>query len=250
MTTSFADLNAECGVCHGNPEVCVSESDFGAQCTQLTSAVIAATPAAQAERVYPEYRLMVERLFKIMPGNNHEALLHAVIGMSGETAELMASRDKDNTIEECGDLEFYVEAACQRLPAMSVTMSDVQQVTESARQRALQFNGNLTQALSVIAGDILDLVKKSWVYGKALDLGKMTILIVEFELVLAAFYLDMDVTRKMIRHANQVKLIGPGGRFESGFYTDAAAIARADKVAEDVPVGNSSMERRFFGKSN
>jgi hypothetical protein len=249
MSTQFQELNADCGVCHGDPEVCVEQSQFGAKCTQLASAV-AAAPKAPPERVYPDYRFMVKGLFKIMPGNNHEALLHAVIGISGETAELMASQDIANTIEECGDLEFYVEAACQQLPAMSITMSDVQEVTASARKRALQFNGNMAQAMSVIAGDILDLVKKSWVYGKALDLGKMTLLIVELELVLTAFYLDIGVTKRAIRHANQVKLIGPGGRFESGFYSDAAAIARADKAAEEPPIGDSTMERRFFGKSN
>jgi hypothetical protein len=43
-----------------------------------------------------------------------------------------------------------------------------------------------------------------------------------------------------VQYTNMVKLIGPGGRFESGFYSDQAALDRNDKKPET--------QRKFMGK--
>ena len=61
-------------------------------------------------------------------------LLHAAIGIAGEAGELLDAvrkhvfegqpLDEDNVIEELGDLNFYLEAACQ---AIGVSREEIEQ---------------------------------------------------------------------------------------------------------------------------
>lgn len=64
------------------------------------------------------YYEFVQRLFK--PGEFADQLIHATLGISGEAGELVDSvkktvfynrpLDRENFIEELGDLEFYMQA--------------------------------------------------------------------------------------------------------------------------------------------
>lgn len=177
------------------------------------------------ERVYPTYSEMIKNLFKPMATVNDQ-IMHAAIGLAGEiSGELFTVDSKKNLIEEGGDIEFYLEALKQQFEPDFVAAL----AKPFAYNRDMITLGNVVQNLAIVSGDILDIAKKSWVYNKPLDRAGLTYDIVLVEMNLDRLFSFFDVTREEVRHANQVKLIGPGGRFESGFYSDGAAIARADK---------------------
>lgn len=72
---------------------------------------------------YPEDKL--KKLKKLKPTPSQCELLHAAIGIAGEAGELLDAvrkhvfegepLDRENVIEELGDLCFYLEAACQSI---------------------------------------------------------------------------------------------------------------------------------------
>jgi len=194
-------------------------------------------PKAEGERVYPPFEQMIHRLFKQMD-TPVATLLHASIGMSGEAAELLNADSGKNIIEECGDLEFYIEAAKQHFTA---DYDGAMAETTDARVVDMRLS-NIVPNIVTASGDFQDIVKKAWVYGKPLDRAVLTRMLMVLEINLRALYDILGTTTKEVQHENQVKLIGPGGRFESGFYSDAAAIARADKV--EAP----GADRNFIGK--
>lgn len=169
---------------------------------------------------FPE---MVKRLFKEM-GTPAATLIHAAVGITGEVAELknaILNKDQENIPEELGDMRFYM-----------------QQIMNQFNWVFAQFNNNsyaprqdrsLDDTLVVQAGEVQDLLKKSWVYNKPLD---KALLHEEFGKLFGAYlsltthfgYTDEDICAQ-----NMYKLsTGPNARFPLG-YTDAAAIARADK---------------------
>lgn len=174
----------------------------------------------QTERKYPPFVNMVTHLIKQMPGE-HGTLMHGAIGVAGECAgELPEAHSRANLLEECGDIEFYM-AVCAHYAGVS--------------QAELGFDvinfGNVLSNISCLSGALLDVVKKSWVYNKPLNVAEVDRCLRTLRSNLDFLYELLATTRKQVQHMNQVKLIGPGGRFESGFYSDAAAIARADKPA-------------------
>lgn len=197
---------------------------------------------AVPEREYPSYSLMISRLFKQMPEVPFASAMHAAIGLSGEAAEWLAANNRKNVFEEGGDMEFYIEALKQHVAAdiegaVALQVQDLRAVNCTI--------GSVFTNVVTITGDILDVVKKSWVYSssdkpKPLNHAEITRLVMVLELNLELIYEMFGTDRKEIQHLNQVKLIGPGGRFESGFYSDSAAIARKDKQPGE--------DRSFFGK--
>ena len=77
------------------------------------------------------------------------------------------------------------------------------------------------------AGELLDAIKKAWVYGKPLDRNNVIEELGDIEFYLEAARAELGVTRDEVIQANREKLIK---RYPTG-YTDSAAIARADKEA-------------------
>lgn len=78
------------------------------------------------------------------------------------------------------------------------------------------------------AGELLDTVKKHWVYGKPLDVDNIIEELGDIEFYMQALRNMISVSREEIIEANIAKL---QKRYPLG-YTDAAAIARADKTGE------------------
>lgn len=72
----------------------------------------------------PDYPLFVSRLIKDM-GSTRDNVMHAAIGIAGESGELLDAAKKHwaynkpldmyNVVEELGDIEFYLEAFRQTL---------------------------------------------------------------------------------------------------------------------------------------
>lgn len=81
---------------------------------------------------YPEDKL--KKLKKLKPTPSQCELLHAAIGIAGEAGELLDAvrkhvfdgqpLDRENVIEELGDLCFYMEAAMQ---VIGVTREEIEQ---------------------------------------------------------------------------------------------------------------------------
>lgn len=195
------------------------------------------------EYEFPDYTIMIQRLFKRMEDTNnpHHDLMHAAIGLAGEAVELNNVVDHKNFIEEAGDLEFYIEAAVQQLPEGCRVAVDLSAEQETAAPLALQ---HCLQNVVNQTGDFLDLAKKSWVYRKDMDYDKAVRMLCTLTDLLSRLYRIFGTTRAEVKYCNQYKLIGPGGRFRSGFYSDSDAQARADKAGEDVP---NTAQRSFIG---
>ncbi len=172
------------------------------------------------------YDEMIRRLFKTNLGgdNVHSALMHAAIGLAGElTSEFAQITSSKNFIEECGDVEFYLVAAKQQFP------HDYEWETNFTTNKGFNL-GNVADRLVLYSGDILDATKKSWVYGKSPDWPAIETRLNDIEEGLSFLYGLFGTNAEDVQMSNMTKLIGPGGRFASGFYSDAQAQARADKV--------------------
>lgn len=164
---------------------------------------------------------MVDTLFKPMP-SAIESLLHAAIGMSGEAIEFLAAGikdDRENKLEEAGDLYFYMVAA-------NNVLGHGEQFDTGAH---FQRFGLIEDQLVIQAGEIQDQIKKCWVYGKPLD---SDLLKKELDKLNAIFQVAITVeafSLQEVKDNNQKKL---GKRFPEGVYSGSAALARADKDAE------------------
>lgn len=168
------------------------------------------------------YGQMVSDLFKVGKtlGNAHGNAMHAAIGICGEAGELFMANTQHNMIEEAGDSEFYLEALYQQFPMIDREIGEVLPL----RPLVAVING-----LMVNSTILLDAIKKGWVYNKALDIEKLDLWMGTHRHFLDNLYHHMGVSRHAVLYINQLKLIGPNGRYPDGKYSDAAAQARADK---------------------
>jgi len=182
--------------------------------------------ASNLEFIKP-YDHMVRDLFKVGKelGNQYGDSMHATIGIVGECGELFMALGKGQTLEEMGDVEFYMEAFLQRTPGIS-SREDLEQRTIGLPAVPMP---SLQTAPLVNATELLDAVKKGWVYNKDLDMNR-----IEQCWIIQRHYMDLlyhytGIPRAVAMHANQMKLIGPKGRYPDGRYSDKAAQDRADK---------------------
>lgn len=176
----------------------------------------------------PTYEEMVRSLFKRMPGHG-AAMLHAAVGIAGESGELRSAVDRENILEECGDLEFYIEAAWQQLTTVG---------------RIAPF-GVVSMAFAEIvdwihldACELLDHAKKVWVYEDGNRDEVISHFLRKLEGDLNTLYHFLGTTREDVQGLNQAKLMV---RYSSGTYSNEQALARADKAEE-------ASGRNFIGK--
>jgi hypothetical protein len=171
------------------------------------------------------YDQMVRNLFKhVSPGTDP---LHAAVGICGEAGELVLAESIEDVVLELGDLEFYVEALYQAIGGRVQPGEEL--YVQEGHPAAHQVLGTVTTAISTTSCRLLDLVKKSWVYGAALDDRA-----VRFELMCIEVMMDrmrrlVGVRRPDVLAANQAKL---GKRFPDGVYTDRDAQQRVDQSGE------------------
>lgn len=162
---------------------------------------------------------MVAKLFKKDTMNPAgQSLMHAAIGISGEIAELYSCNNRLNLLEELGDLVFYIEAARQTAnPYISVYA--YQQYTLAS----------VLPIMTQLAGDLLDVAKKQWVYSKAVESEKVHVLL--DQLLDGTLFLGglSNYTILDIKAANQEKL---ATRYPDLVYSDQHAQARLDKQGE------------------
>lgn len=157
-------------------------------------------------------------LNKMTPLGAH--LLHMSVGVSGEVGELLGAiekDDRDNALEELGDIEFYFEGLCQ-----GVDMVLVHAPVDLKTLRDDPFVHVLTQA-----AEMLDVVKKIVVYNAEDKMPQLKVEMQKFRNRLDEFYALAEFTREQALEHNINKL---GKRYEGFNYSDDAAKARADKA--------------------
>lgn len=187
------------------------------------------------------YAEMVRRLFKPMDGVGAR-MMHACIGIAGESGEIRVAATRANLLEECGDSEFYIEAAWQELPAEL-------RLEQAISLYAVPVFGDINAELHRISSELLDHAKKVWVYGGAKGKRDEQIadLLIEYEHTLGAVYHFLGVQRHDVQLENMLKLFvgkdGTAARYASGQYSDAEALNRADKA--DSPEANAG-GRKFM----
>jgi hypothetical protein len=171
-------------------------------------------------------------------------LWHGATGVAGETGELLEGlilvvtmnatvpEGRVNVVEELGDLFFYIEQICQRVP---ITL-DWDAITAFARNQHLGPDSMLMYGAqcSVYGSQVLDTIKKAAIYNKELDTPLLTTQLTECAKYAVTIGYLFGVERVEALHENIVKL---SKRYESLKYTDGAAHARADKQPQ----------RKFFG---
>lgn len=85
---------------------------------------------------------------------------------------------------------------------------------------------HMAVGISGEAGELLDSVKKHTIYGKSLDFANIVEELGDLEFYMEGLRQHLGITREATIQANVAKL---GSRYAAGEYSDAAAIARADK---------------------
>lgn len=209
----------------------------------------------------PAHLDLIARLFKggdqIITGITADALsmLHAAVGIATEAAELEKAAigvrmsgfklssilhpklDAENIIEELGDHLFYEGAL--RIAAGFVQLGDAE--LSMPASWAMPWGPpscpypddalcNLISMHSVLAGHILDVIKKHVFYRKDLDRDKLRDLLLQDCWVVREMAGLLEIDEDRLRELNIVKLErGPNARYKAGTYSDAAAQARADK---------------------
>ena len=204
-----------------------------------------------------EFAIHVKRLFTT-PGTRPGRLLHAALGCAGECGELIdaikkswiygAALDVENVVEECGDILFYLQAACNECDK---TLDHLTTIIATARSEIIahdnvvnwQLFDQLARARTVIkpttamtlimpvtalsqatstllALCALDNHETQYVPTSHLSYELSTILLRTSQILGCVGSTTHEATQ-----ANKVKL---ARRYPVG-YTDAAAIARADK---------------------
>jgi len=83
------------------------------------------------------------------------------------------------------------------------------------------------------AGELLDAIKKHVIYNRELDIQNVIEELGDIEFYAEMLRSKLNLTREEIIEANIKKL---SKRYGNGNYSNQAAIARADKVEDDLPV--------------
>jgi hypothetical protein len=168
------------------------------------------------------YDQFVRWLFK--PGTDQVMALHCAIGLAGEVGELV--EDRKNAYEELGDIEFYLQALRNHYEISRAHI--LTSLYPSFAPDCL-----ISDRLMIACGEICDVIKREYIYGKPRDIEALAVACARFEYALelyrytfCAFGKSSDDHRKAIIQANAEKL---GKRYVSLRYSDEQAIARADK---------------------
>lgn len=178
---------------------------------------------------------MVRKLIKpgdeivnsLNPAKAH--IMHMAFGFIGEWHELATSDSDENHLEELGDMWFFLKGAALGL--------DVDY--DEAVQIILHDEKSFTDELFKLH----DYIKKYVIYDDESyysQIQKKTYLCIS---LFREKVVDEGYTIEEVEEANKRKLIGPGGRYESGEYSDQQAKQRADKVGSskgDSSQGDSS----------
>lgn len=166
---------------------------------------------SSAERENIRYDMFVARLLKPLP--EQLSALHIAVGLAGELGELF-HEDADE-IEECGDYEFYLQAA---LSHYGLTIFE-----------CYPHNFSLTvsdEEFVYWTGQLIDCIKREYIYNKPREIERIKKCLGTVNMYLTDTYTGMGTPRAEVLQANAIKL---EKRYAGLYYSDEAAQARADK---------------------
>ena len=178
--------------------------------------------------IHEQHAQMVHTLQKpgedILSGLTPEkcSLMHMAMGIAGEIAELIGSHDRENTIEELGDLEFFLMGYMQIL---SIAPQEIALAAEELPEPA-----DFIASFVTVIDDILDVTKRYTIYGKPIDIKRVNTILARLLINIMNVYSTMSLDREEVLAQNIEKLTGKSGRYASGKYSDEAANERADKA--------------------
>jgi len=198
---------------------------------------VAACPGSPTNltRESVRYDDFVSKLLK--PDTIKMTALHIALGIAGEALEFVEAFDKwynesnensiTHLIEELGDVEFYLQAA---QTFYDVTDADAHEhatpvVNISTPAITLAYLGILAES-----GNLSDLFKKEFVYGKPRDLAKVLTAMYRLRSFLLFMYHEMSTDLSHVLQCNAMKL---EVRYAGLVYSQEDAIARKDKATGD-----------------
>lgn len=146
-------------------------------------------------------------------------LLHMAIGVVGEVGELFEAEFGKHILEECGDIEFFLQG-------MTLNGSGIgsYEYHESPRVKIVGETA-IKDRMVVAAANLMDVIKKHAIYNKPLDFEKANHEWHILHNLLDTIYAGRKWNRQMVIAANVDKL---NKRYEKQ-YSDAEAQQRADK---------------------
>lgn len=146
-------------------------------------------------------------------------LLHAVLGIAGELAELVDHEDDENFLEECGDVLFY----CR----------NIRQILDVP---AYEFRDPTGVNVIRLIGSLVDHAKRIAIYSYEVTPERLVAILKLVDLTESMVVMELaerSMTREQALEHNIEKLVaGPKARYKNG-YSDDAAAARADKQPEE-----------------
>lgn len=192
-------------------------------------------------------------LATLSPNKVH--IWHMASCIMGEASELMLGFNDyvtsdptpsiDNIIEECGDVEFYVEGLrdgfnIKRQMALDYLAS----VYDTLPISVTPFDS--LDGVIIAAADIFDACKKWIIYEKDVDHQKLHKALAKYEFHMGAFRKETEISYEQIIVANMAKLAKRYGADYS--YTNKAAQERVDKhpIASGVEI---FIPRKVIGQS-
>lgn len=152
---------------------------------------------------------------ELTPNDAH--VLHMVVGLVGEVSELIDAKNRENVVEELGDLEFYLEGL---RTGLGISLEDCKSSTYT--ESIVDFNKNMV----VTSGHILDWVKRLVIYRKPPAIENLVWHLTCLEGMLNDFRIHLNISREETLDHNIHKL---SDRYKSLCYSDQAAQERADK---------------------
>lgn len=163
-------------------------------------------------------------------------LWHGATGVAGEATEILdavlagalaGQTDRENMVEELGDMEFYLDQVRRN---RGLVRADTVVGYVDSEMGAPPMNAAL---LAVTSGNLLDLAKKVAIYQKDVDTKTFINALQSIEHCMEQVRRNFGITRDEAIAHNIYKLAeGPNARYKAGSYSNEAAIARADKGGE------------------
>ena len=153
--------------------------------------------------------------------------LHMAVGISGEVAECIEAlfgESREHTVEEIGDLNFYITGLKLGLKIETEFVE-----FSGLAVASLPPIANVAIKMSISSGFLLDIIKKQSVYGKMLDVDDVIHELQILESCIRRIYLLCGITREECLEANYKKL---GSRYKDHQYSDEQAQLRNDKTGE------------------
>lgn len=166
-------------------------------------------------------------------------LLHMAVGIAGEAGELneavyykldVSNIDKENVIEELGDLEFYLEGLRQGLQlARNQTIPlDIKFPNTASGDIAVIKDYSIR--LNIESSILLDFIKKSAFYVKPVKTDKVIESMIKINLYMLIIRDRFDITYEQTIEHNIAKL---GERYQGHKYSNEQAIERNDKSGDE-----------------